>query len=117
MSKKFSIEKIKSVPHGEESAAYVRLSTMEQAFHTNALKNQTQRVTEKDVSLIITDIQTGKRDDRPGLKEMMRMVKRGQIKSITVTRLDRLGRTVPIIRDNIAILQEYKVDLKVLDQN
>lgn len=117
MSKKFSIEKIKSVPHGEESIAYVRLSTMEQAVNTNALKNQKQRVKEKDVSLIITDVQTGKRDDRAGLKEMMRRVKRGEIKSITITRLDRLGRTAPIIRDNIAILQKHKVDLNVLDQN
>ncbi|WOD37274.1 fdxN element excision recombinase XisF [Nodosilinea sp. E11] len=117
MNERFSIERLEDVSHGEDSAGYLRLSKMEQAVNTNALKNQKQRVKEAGVSVIITDIQSGRRDDRPGLTELISMVKQGQIKRVTVTRLDRLGRTVPIIRDNIAILQEYKVDLKVIDQN
>lgn len=45
-----------------------------------------------DPEMIFTDKMSGTREDRPGLKEMMRIIRKGD--TVVVWRLDRLGRSL-----------------------
>lgn len=95
---------------------YARVSSREQAMNTHALEQQIERLRVAGATLIICDVQKGKKDDRPGLLHTMKLVQEKQITEVIVTRLDRLGRSVVSIRKNVAVFQEAEVNLRVLDQ-
>lgn len=52
---------------------------------------------------IIEDQMSGSRDDRPGLKKLLEVVKPGD--NVTVWKLDRLGRSVPHL---LSLIQEFQ---------
>lgn len=103
-------------PNLERKVGYARVSSREQAINSHALEQQIQRLKDAGADFIIDDVQTGKKDNRPGLIKLMQLVKEGKIAEVIITRLDRLGRSVPLIRKNISVLQETGINLKVLDQ-
>ncbi|MBD1995113.1 recombinase family protein [Leptolyngbya sp. FACHB-541] len=116
-SNRFQIIKVVAEePESGYIAAYARVSSREQALHTHALEQQLERLKVAGATLIIYEVQKGKKDDRPGLLYTMSLVREKKISEVVVTRLDRLGRTVPLIRKNIAVFQETEVNLRVLDQ-
>jgi predicted site-specific integrase-resolvase len=78
----------------EQTVAYVRVSSREQAENTNALEQQRQRVMDAGVDRIFQDVQKGKRDDRPAFQELLARVKRGKIRKIVITRIDRILRSL-----------------------
>ncbi|BBD60724.1 resolvase [Nostoc sp. HK-01] len=100
----------------EIKVGYARVSSREQAVNSHALDQQIQRLKDSGAYLIIVDVQTGKKDNRPGLIKLMQLVKENQIAEVIITRLDRLGRSVPLIRKNILVFQETGINLRVLDQ-
>ncbi|MBD2455224.1 recombinase family protein [Nostoc sp. FACHB-87] len=100
----------------EITLGYARVSSREQAVNSHALEQQIQRLKDNGANLIIYDVQTGKKDNRPGLLKVMQLVKEDEITEVIITRLDRLGRSVPLIRKNISVFQETGVNLRVLDQ-
>jgi|GEM_PF-6917327 len=115
-SRRYYIERITEVSTEEEEIiGYLRLSTQEQA-HTTALDNQKARLIEQGITLLVVDIESGKVSKRPGLKYTMQRVSKKQVKSVIVTRLDRLGRTTPIIRRNVDIFRDTGVNLIAIDQ-
>ena len=111
------VERLRVAPEDGEIILYVRLSTQEQAINSNALSNQIARGKERDPSLLIIDIESGRKSNRSGLKVLIQLAQQNKVKTVIVTRLDRLGRTVPIIRSNIKILQDNGVHLICIDQN
>ncbi len=116
LKERFFIKEIRNVPDSEVVIGYARVSTLDQAVNSNALEQQIKRLETEGATLIIADAQTGKKDDRPGLQETMKRVRELRAIKVIVTRLDRLGRRVLIIRNNVQIFQETNVNLKVLDQ-
>ncbi|HEY9663154.1 MAG TPA: recombinase family protein, partial [Allocoleopsis sp.] len=110
-------KQIKDVPASDVRIGYARVSSLEQANNTNALEQQIKRLEDAGATLIIADIQSGKRDDRPGLRETMRLVEYEKPAEVIVTRVDRLGRTVLTLRKNIDIFVKTGVKLQPLDKH
>ncbi|MBD1905563.1 recombinase family protein [Trichocoleus sp. FACHB-832] len=95
---------------------YARVSTREQAINSQAFEQQKARLREAGATEIIEDVQTGKKDTRPGLLKIMSLVQKKEVDEVVITRIDRLGRSVPIIRKNIDIFQKSGINLRALDQ-
>lgn len=103
-------------PETGEIIGYARVSSREQALNSHALEQQIERLKGAGATLIVYEVQKGKKDNRPGLLYTMKLVQEKQASEVISTRLDRLGRSVPLIRRNISIFQETGVNLRVLDQ-
>ncbi len=106
-----------SSPSPKISVAYARVSSREQAINSHALEQQIARLEKAGVDLVIHDVQSGKKDNRPGLKRLLAMIERGEVSEVVITRIDRLGRRIPIIRKCVDVFQKYEVNLRVLDQD
>ena len=100
----------------EQDVAYVRVSSREQAENTNALEQQRQRVLDAGAKQVFQDIQKGKRDDRPAFQQLLALVKRGKIRTIIITRIDRISRSLITLKKLVDTLTEYEVSLVILDQ-
>ncbi len=110
------VEIIREVPENENVIGYLRLSTIDQLL-TSALANQRARLIDEGITLLIVDIESGKISRRTGFQYVMQRVRENRVKAIVITRLDRLGRTVLIIRKNVEIIRESGVNLIVIDQS
>lgn len=97
--------------------AYARVSSREQAMNAHALEQQISRLKSAGADEVIFDIKSGKKDERSGLMKILKMIEKGEVSEVIITRIDRLGRRVPIIRKCVDIFQHYEVSLRVLDQD
>jgi predicted site-specific integrase-resolvase len=97
--------------------SYVRVSSREQAYNTNALAQQRERTIQAGAQQIFEDIQKGKSDKRPAFQKLLELVKRGRIQKIIITRIDRITRSLRTLKDLIDTLEEHGVILVILDQN
>src|SRR5919199_4363181 len=95
---------------------YARVSSREQAIDSHALEQQIARLEAAGATKIFQDIQSGRRDDRPALKELMDLVHNREIDELRITRIDRLARSLTKLRDCIDVFQEAGVNLRILDQ-
>jgi predicted site-specific integrase-resolvase len=95
---------------------YARVSTREQAVDSKALEQQSARLRAAGATEIFTDIQSGKKDNRPALKELLSLVKEGKIKEVISTRIDRVARSLVKLRECIDIFVEAGTNLRFLDQ-
>ncbi len=96
---------------------YERLSSKEQAFNSPAREQQRARLEAAGATEIFEDIESGRNDDRPQLQALMTLVANQEVDEVVITRLDRLGRSVPKIRECVSIFKEANVNLRILDQN
>ncbi|MEP6519942.1 fdxN element excision recombinase XisF [Microcoleus vaginatus] len=96
---------------------YERLSTKDQAFNTPAREQQKARLLGAGATEIFEDIESGKNDDRPELGKLMQKVKNREVDVVLITKIDRLARSLPKLRECINCFQEAGVNLIVLDQN
>ena len=96
---------------------YERLSSKEQAFNSPAREQQRTRLETAGATKIFEDIESGRNDDRPRLQELMTLVANQDVDEVVITRLDRLGRSLPKIRECISIFKEANVNLRILDQD
>ena len=110
------IQVVPEEPASGHVVGYARVSSREQAMNTHALEQQIERLKTAGATLIISDIQKGKKDKRPGLLHVMQLVQEKKISEVVITRLDRLGRSVVLIRKNVAVFQETEVNLRAVDQ-
>jgi hypothetical protein len=101
----------------KKSVAYARVSSREQALNSHALEQQIARLEKAGVDWVISDVQTGRKDNRPGLKKLLAMIENGEVSEVKITRLDRLGRRLLIIRKYVDLFQKHSVNLQVLDQD
>ncbi|MEH1931548.1 recombinase family protein, partial [Nostoc sp.] len=95
---------------------YARVSSREQAEDTNALEQQISRLDDAGAKHILSDVEKGKKDDRPQYQELMRLVEAGKVKTVFITRIDRITRSLPTLRKIVDVFQKYDVNLVILDQ-
>ena len=89
---------------------YARVSTREQ---TASLDTQRAALTEAGCERIFEDLISGARSKRPGLDAARDFVRPGDV--LTVTRLDRLGRSLSDTILTVRALAEQEVRLYTLD--
>lgn len=95
---------------------YARVSSREQAVNSQALEQQIARLEAAGATEIFKDIQSGSRDDRPALNELMALVHQGKVDEVIITRVDRFARSITKLRECIDVFQEAGVNLRILDQ-
>lgn len=100
----------------ERVIGYGRVSSREQAFDSHALEQQIERLKTAGAKEIYQDVQSGKRDDRPALEEVMNLVRQGAVNELIITRIDRLARSLIKLRECIEIFLDSGVNLRILDQ-
>lgn len=100
----------------EAVVAYVRVSSREQAENTQALEQQRARVNDAGAQYIFEDVQKGRDKKRPNYDKLIDLVKRGKIRKIIITRIDRITRSLNTLKKLVEILNKHEVDLIVLDQ-
>lgn len=79
-------------------ATYQRVSKVEQSKDTDAFIRQGWQLDRKAADfldrdrLVFSDIQSGRRDDRPDMLKLIAAIEAGKIDTLIVTRIDRIGR-------------------------
>ncbi len=97
--------------------AYSRVSSREQAEDTHALEQQNARLRAAGASEIFVEVQSGRKDNRPKLKELMDLVQNRLVDQVIVTRVDRIARSLPKLRQVIDVFSKSGVNLVFLDQS
>ena len=91
---------------------YVRVSTGEQE---EALVQQTERIKKAGVSMIFSDVKSGRSNDRKEFNKLLEACQKGDVSEIVITRIDRLARSIVTINKAIALFQELNIKLVILD--
>ena len=99
------------------SAGYLRVSTNEQADDSLSLDRQKSAVEAAGATVIFMDVDSGSKDERKALQELMRRVRAGEIDEVIVSRIDRLTRSLRQLLDLISEFETLKVNLRILDMN
>jgi len=94
---------------------YARVSSREQADNSHALEQQIKRLQAADAINVITDVESGSKANRPGLKKLLDIVKDGQVDEVVITRLDRLARSIVTTKRAIDLFIKHEVNLRALD--
>jgi site-specific DNA recombinase len=91
---------------------YARVSTGEQ---DDALTQQIARLEKAGISQLFSDVKSGKSNNRNQYNKMITLCRQGKITEIVITRIDRLARSVVTISKAIALFEEMKIKLVILD--
>ncbi len=89
---------------------YARVSTQDQT-----LDLQTDALTRAGCEKIFTDVTSGAKAERPGLRDAMNHLRSGD--TLVVWRLDRLGRTLKHLIATVTELSEQGIGFKSLQEN
>jgi DNA invertase Pin-like site-specific DNA recombinase len=90
---------------------YARVSTTKQELDT-----QLEKLRNADCEKIFQEKITGtKKDGREELQKMMNLLKQGDI--VKITKIDRLARSIPDLRDLIKEMHQKGVAVEFLDNN
>ena len=92
--------------------AYARCSTDEQE---GALEAQVTRLKDAGADRVISELISGRDNERPGLLEAMALVKAGRVSELLVTRVDRLGRDAAYADQLIAMCSLHDTKIRALD--
>ena len=97
---------------------YHRVSTTEQDT-SNASAELRGAVARMGGELVaeITEVGSGSRNNRPGLRQLMDLVRRGQVDAVLVWKLDRFGRSVLDLLANVRILSDAGVTFIATSQS
>lgn len=95
---------------------YCRVSSREQAENSHALEQQEARVRTL-VDDIVSDVESGSSDTRLNFQKLWGMIADGLVSAVVVTRLDRLTRSLPMLRKFLDHCQAHQVALQALDDN
>ena len=88
---------------------YARVSTGDQD-----VAGQTMRLTEAGAIKVFSDIRSGKTMKRPGLEALLAYARKGD--TLSVVRLDRLGRSLGELLTTVAMLKERSIALLSLEE-
>jgi DNA invertase Pin-like site-specific DNA recombinase len=90
---------------------YVRTSTTEQ-------KTDRQRVNEKDYQLVIEDKCSGSTDlfEREGGRKLLKLIEKGVLSDLYIWEIDRLGRNLLCILNNIKFFNEKNICIHFVSQ-
>ena len=89
---------------------YARVSTADQSLNL-----QLDALNQAGCTKIFSDIVSGARAERPGLRDALQFMREGDV--LTVWKLDRLGRTTRRLIEFIEDLQERQIGFKSLHNN
>lgn len=98
------------------NVGYARVSTREQADNSQAFEQQISRLKAAGAETIYTDIESGTKSDRPQLQALLSAIRSRRITTLWVTRLDRLARHLPTLRQILDTIQAHNVRLIALDE-
>jgi DNA invertase Pin-like site-specific DNA recombinase len=100
------------------TVGYIRESTEEQALGTPALEQQQARLENFGIhkSLIFCDVDSGANINRVQFTQLMTLVRQGKIKKIVSPRWDRITRSHELYLQFKKILQDFNIELVLLDQ-
>jgi DNA invertase Pin-like site-specific DNA recombinase len=96
---------------------YARVSSREQAEDHQALEQQIARLKAAGATEIFIEVKSGRRDDRAKLNDLMSLVQLKQVDGVIVTRVDRVARSLPKLRQVIDVFLNSDVNLVILDQS
>lgn len=105
------------------AVVYRRVSTQEQGEHGRSLETQERRCREYcqqrgyTVVGVYTDVQSGRRDDRPQYRAMLARIAQGGIDVVVVQWLDRFGRKPREILRRYYALEEQGVRIEATDED
>lgn len=88
---------------------YARVSTGDQD-----VAGQTLRLTQAGALKVFTDVRSGRSMERPGLDALLAYARDGD--TLTVVRLDRLGRSLTELLSAVAMLKERGIGLVSLEE-
>ena len=88
---------------------YARVSTPEQSLHL-----QTDALKKAGCEKIFTDVASGAKSARPGLKDALDYVRKGD--RLVVWKLDRLGRSLPDLIQRVQQLEDKEIGFKSLQE-
>jgi DNA invertase Pin-like site-specific DNA recombinase len=88
---------------------YARVSTADQD-----VAGQAMRLEQAGVIKLFTDVRSGRSVDRPGLEALLAYARKGD--TLTVVRLDRLGRSLVELLTTVALLKERGIELVSLEE-
>jgi DNA invertase Pin-like site-specific DNA recombinase len=91
---------------------YARCSTDEQA---DALAAQVARLEAAGCERVVSELQSGRDDDRAGLAEVLALIRGGGVKELAITRADRLGRHAAFADGLLALCALHGVAVVALD--
>lgn len=95
---------------------YARLSTVEQGIGIT-LEQQIHRLKEAGAEEVYYDLESGRKDNRLKLNQLITEAKQGKVKKIICTRVDRFSRkassTIKIVEE---LYSQYNVDFEFLDE-
>jgi site-specific DNA recombinase len=91
---------------------YARVSTGEQ---DEALVQQMARLEKTGLDKIFADIKSGKSNNRKEFNKLIALCKKGEVKEIVITRIDRLARSMVSMSKAIALFEEMGIKLTILD--
>jgi site-specific DNA recombinase len=93
---------------------YVRVSTAEQSY-TQALSQQTQRLVTYGAEEIVSDIESGRKSDRPGFNRVLDLIETQGNFILVATRLDRLSRSIITTQKLYDLCDRRNVKIITLD--
>lgn len=113
----FTVTRTGGLSAGQRAAIYNRVSTVEQD-PTKAIDDMRAATRQRgfEVALEIAETGSGKKNDRPGLLEVLAAARRGELDVVIVARLDRFGRSTMDLLQNIQILTDNGVRFLCTDQ-
>ncbi len=76
---------------------------------------QTSRIKRAGVSMIFSDVKSGRSNDRKEFNKLLEACQKGNVSEIVITRIDRLARSIVTINKAIALFQELNIKLVILD--
>ncbi|NJM23330.1 MAG: recombinase family protein [Richelia sp. SM1_7_0] len=94
---------------------YARVSTQEQAVEYDALKQQIKRLEDAGAEVVLFDIESGRSDTRKKFNELLKLISRGKVKEVIITRVDRLGRSTISLGQTMRLMEKHNVKLRILD--
>ena len=107
-----------NVPMNKLTLGYVRVSTEEQATCGHSLENQQTRIQAYATALdlhsdeVIADAGcSAKSLERPGMRNLLGRVRRGEVKTVVVYKLDRLTRSVVDLGHLVELFKKHDVAL------
>jgi len=92
-----------------ELVGYARVSTPEQSLNL-----QTDALKKTGCARIFTDVASGAKSARPGLKDALNYARTGD--TLVVWKLDRLGRSLPDLIAHVQQLDDKKIGFKSLQE-
>lgn len=96
---------------------YARVSSREQSENSHALEQQIERLKAAGAEKVLVDVESGSKDERQSFQTLIDLCSSGVCTGVIVTRLDRLTRSLPTLRQTLADLQSSGVSLVALDDN